>query len=156
MFYSLYFCLCYTLHYTLYITHNLHSWQYTKLSEKTINNIQKFKLFVANNPLRVVASFFPLRRLKSSIPSFSRKIVPIFRRFWLKIVLSRESLRLLYALKLGAKQKNMRSQEVFKKSFQGLKICEERGGVEPPLWINQVVDVYKQGVEKTLFGRMTF
>ena len=102
------FVMNYIIHYTLLIIY-IHE-STPSFLKRPLPTFNKFKLFVANNPLRVVASFFPLSKLKSSIPFFSRKIVPIFRRFWQKIVLRRESLRLLYALKLDSRQKNMRPQ----------------------------------------------
>ena len=98
MFYSLHICLCYTLRYTLLMIYVHESTP--SFLKRPLPTFKKFKLFAANNPLKVVASFFPLSRLKSSIPFFSLKIVTIFRRFWLKIVLHREGLRLLYALKV--------------------------------------------------------
>ena len=49
--------------------------------KRPLPTFKKLNLFVANNPLRVIASFCPLSWLKSSIPFLSRKIVSIFRRF---------------------------------------------------------------------------
>ena len=97
--------------------------------KKPLQTFRKINLSVANNPLRVIVSFSPQSKSKSTILFFSQNCTNI-QKILTENSIPQVKFKTFICLKSKFEAKKICIYNFFKKTLQGLKICGERGGCD--------------------------